>query len=186
MDNANANSNEEWMLPSDALTRHTPPLGVLFSDTEDEKAESRYGFIIGSLGCLISNNTLSEVINNPVIYKLPTFSKILIGVSNQRGNIVPVFDFRQLLSDSDISQSQTLLVLGQGNKVAGIMIDGLPQTIQVTDHLEDNLLIPDSFRPYITPAFSNSGRTWAELDYENLLRDAASGIFQEDDSNSTK
>lgn len=185
MDNANANSDEEWLLPSDALTRHIPPLGVLFSDAEDEKTESRYGFIIASLGFLISNNTLSEVVNNPVVYRLPTYSKILIGVSNQRGNIVPVFDFRHFLSDDDVAPNQTLLILGQGTKVAGIMIDGLPQTIQVTNRLDDNLNIPESFSAYITPAFTNNGRTWAELDYESLLLDAASGNFQQDELKST-
>ena len=125
MNGLTQSESTDWMITSEALNRHIPPLGIVFSDIEENQVQTRYGFTIGPVGCLIAENTLSEVVNNPVIYKLPTLSKILKGVINQRGNIIPVFDLREMLGvNSADSTTRTVLILGQGGKSAGLLIDG--------------------------------------------------------------
>ena len=187
MDTQTNSKMPNWMLPSDALNRHIPPIGLLFSESQESQAKTRYGFFMGSIGCLLGGNVLSEVVNNPSIYKLPTHSEVFIGVINQRGNIVPVFDFRGMLGESSIDSSiQTVLVLGQSNRAAGFMIDGLPQTVQVTEETSDTPIIPEAFTDYITPAFTTGDRAWAEFDHHKLLLDLASGSFNSDLTDSSR
>jgi chemotaxis signal transduction protein len=165
---------DTWMLPSEALGQHIPPVGMLFTDSTEKEIEIRYGYRIGQMGFLVGDGIISEVITNPVIHPLPRHSEYLQGVINQRGKIVPVFDLYGLFEDNARERdTQTVLVLGQGNNTAGLLIDDLPRTMQVTDEPCATLELPEVAADYVKPLFTINHRPWSELDFQGLLRHLA-------------
>jgi len=165
---------DTWMLPSEALGQHIPPVGTLFTDRTDKEIEIRYGYRIGQMGFLVGDGIISEVLTNPVIHPLPSHSKYLQGVINQRGKIVPVFDLLEIFEDNARDRdTQTVLVLGQGNDTAGLLIEDLPRTVQVTDEPCDTFELPEVTEGYIKPLFTINHRPWSELDFKGLLRHLA-------------
>jgi hypothetical protein len=75
-----------------------------------------------------------------------------------------------------------LLVLGHGDEKAGVVIDGLPQRLRLTesDRIEDAAM-PPSLAGCVNHAYWSEGLDWMDLQVDHLLRTLAeelAGIAQ--------
>ena len=167
----------EWMLPGAALDRFEPPGDMVLSATV-EKEVGRYGFKIGTLGLLIQTGSGSEVMQMPTIWTLPGAPPWLLGLINLRGNLVPVFELRQVLGmDSRIAdKNQLVLIFDQGDKAVGVVIDDFPRPLSALSPLPALPQLPTVLSSHVHRGYVKDEMIWLEFDhnsfFEEITRDA--------------
>ncbi|MDQ1314812.1 MAG: twitching motility protein PilI [Pseudomonadota bacterium] len=160
--------------PSEALNRFEPPEGFVPVATETVKKQLRYGFRSGGLSLLIQGGVGSEVVPMMPLAAIPNGPGWLQGVINLRGNLVPVCDLAQMLSDApdapDVAARKTMiLVLDKGDKAAGFVIDGHPvalNDLRLTNQVPE---LPEFLANYVRAAHSTDEEVWLEFDHEGFL-----------------
>ncbi len=162
----------EWLPPVEALERFTPPSGMsLAAATEEQRA--RYGFRISTLGFLIKPGCSSEILFKPDIWDLPGSSPWLLGLVNLRSNLVPVFDLRQLfdLPPRDGAAAQRLLVLDQGDKAVGLLVDDFPKPLLDMSFLPALPQLPEELQAHVRGGYVKGDSVWLEFDHESFFED---------------
>lgn len=171
MDIDTAGVPSQWLSPTAALQRFHPPEGISTSLGIRQAAMhiSRFGFRIGQLRLLIQADTLSEVITHTPIYPMPNVPSWLVGVMNLRGNLMPVFDLHHLLETGEPGQTQTVLVLDQGNDGVGIPIDGLPHAVHLGDALHNMPPLHETLHGHVTTAYTTEDGIWLDFDHRGFF-----------------
>jgi len=152
--------------------------------SEPAKTIDRQGYRIGQLQLLSQFNEASELLIMPTIYRLPGATREIRGVTNLHGNVIPVFWLHERLgqvstefSSQDQTQQQMLLVLGHGDKRAGVVIDGLPtrRKFLATDAaaIDD---IPSRLHDYARAAWRQADGLWVEFDHISLLNELTADL----------
>lgn len=179
MNDQTAKIPRRWLNPSAALSRFKPPRGVTVGIAPIERQRTRYGFRVGGIGLLIGQNTVSEVLEQASVYPLPNTPSWLLGVVNLRGNLVPVFDVKQLLEleeEGAAQEKRRILILDQGDKAVGVLIDGLPQTA-LTSHVIARLPpLPVALQTHVAKAYGQEGVVWLEFDHQGFFKALAQHI----------
>ena len=167
------------MTPTEALSRRFVMPGELHEHDDAGPARShvqRYGFRIGNLQLLHDLNLPVELSDSPRCCPLPNSGSWFRGLMNLRGNLVPVFDLAELLgTESADLRRQMLLVIGSGDRAAGVVIDGAPMQISVdTGHqVDDSEDVPELLREHLRTAYQFAGSLWLEIDFDGLFRTLA-------------
>jgi twitching motility protein PilI len=175
MNGKSAGIPRPWLNPSAALSRFKPPRGVATGIKTVGRERVRYGFRVGSIGMLIDQDTVSEIMEQIPIYPLPNTPPWMLGLVNLRGNLAPVFDLKQVLELEDGRQDgrpweRRLLILDRGDKAVGILIDGLPQTA-VTSHALSRLPpLPPVLQTHVAKAYAQADLVWLEFDHQSFFR----------------
>jgi twitching motility protein PilI len=153
------------MTPSQALTRSKPLQSRLASVIDPHQDASRFGFRLGDFGLLIANDTLSEVVAQAAIYPVPNTPAWVGGLSNLRGNLMPVFDLHLLLDLPTSSQksARMVLVMDRGEEAVGIFIDGLPRVVDTSRALQQAPPLPAVLRDHVGRAYMENGVPWLEF-----------------------
>ena len=141
--------------------------------------ELRHGFRFGHRRLLHDLGTSFEMVELLPIFRLPNTPDWLLGLSNLRGNLIPVFDIGKYLGEVPPNrEKQMLLVIGTGNKAVGIMIDGALSQITLGDELPVSEIkdSPDVIKPFIKAAFRYRGEIWLEADLDSMFRELSSKI----------
>ncbi|HRD66887.1 MAG TPA: chemotaxis protein CheW [Candidatus Competibacter sp.] len=174
MNDKAANAPRRWLKPSTALNRFKPPpRSITPSIAPAERRRARYGFRIGGIGLLIGQDTTSEVLEQASIYPIPNTPPWFLGLVNLRGNLVPIFDTKQFLELADGSvkgEKRRLLILDQGDKVAGILIDGLPQVAMTSHALSRLPPLPTALRNHVAGAYAQDDVIWLEFDHQGFFQ----------------
>ena len=112
----------DWLSPSEALAKFNLPDGVRFAGAQQEQPEARvrYGFRIGEIGLLVDPDCGSEVVGMPPISHLPGSPHGFMGLINLRGNLVPIYELRDLLGlgARKTASDLMMLVFGAGESAA--------------------------------------------------------------------
>ena len=135
----------------------------------------REGFRIGELRLMIRYEDGSELTEMPQVYLLPRAPAWFLGMANLHGALVPVFDPAVLFGVArDENAKPMFLVLGHGDDKAGLVIDGLPQRLRLTesDRIEDAAM-PPSLAGCVNHAYWSEGLDWMDLQVDHLLRTLA-------------
>ncbi len=92
--------------------------------------ERRHGFWIGNIGLLLPHKMISEVSEGLAICRLPNTPHWMSGMSNLRGEMVPVFDLSLLLNiQTEKETKRKQLFLKIDDEWVGIYSDRLPARI---------------------------------------------------------
>lgn len=175
-------------LVGQSLDHFDPFQGLIDNEEKAEELRNmRYGFVAGAQHILIDSKTICEVIQSAQIYRIPNTRAWVLGVINLRGNLVPVFDFMQRLDETATkADDQRLLVLDQGERAAGIYIDGLPRALKIdAEDTEQRAAIPpdlpETIRGHVTAAYNVDDNIWLEVNHRELLAEllADSGIHSD-------
>lgn len=165
----------ELLSPTVALTRY-----FVTPDQEHNPSGSasvqRYGFRIGTCRLVHDLSLAVELMELPRCYDLPNSSAWFTGLVNLRGNLVPVFDLKSLLGISGpTGYRQMLLVIGSGEKVAALVIDGTPDhiTIDAASRVDQPSQVPEILQDYLQGAYEYAGEIWYQADYEGLFQSLA-------------
>jgi chemotaxis signal transduction protein len=131
----------------------------------------RFGYRIGTLGFLVGEGVLSELLPNPATYPIPNVPAALRGFVNRQGALVPVWDLHVVLAMAPaVNTRESMLVLGRGDARIGLVIDGLPQALRQLEPVSRLPTPPEQVREYVNGAALAAGMLWMELDYERLVR----------------
>lgn len=169
----------ELLSPTVALTRYfvTPDQEQGLPEASDGSARvQRYGFRIGASRFVHDLSLAVELIELPRCYDLPNSSAWFSGLVNLRGNLVPVFDLKSLLGATGPGGNrQMLLVIGSGERIASLVIDGTPDhiTIDAGSRIEQPPNVPEVLQECLTGAYEYAGETWYQLNYESLFESLA-------------
>jgi len=167
--------SDNWMSPEEALTRfESEEMSLLDLNLPSvDESKIRYGFRFENIGFMIGEGVLCEVINDYLIYPMPNCSSWLAGLANVRGNLVPVYDLRQLFGfKSEDKDYKHLLIIDQGADSIGILIEDLPKPLDITDWK------PSTHRPslsmsisgYINTTYLVDAVAWIDLDHAGFFK----------------
>jgi len=158
--------------PSEALNRFVPSeqFDVLWMEHETEQV--RYGFRAGNTGLIIDANRGSEVINEFALCAIPNTPAWFSGMINLRGNMVPVFNLNELFGTGDKDHDQQrILIMGEGDEAAGILIDRLPQVLRALDESSELPSVPEILRKHVTTIFKQDNDIWLCFNFEGFFMD---------------
>jgi len=166
-----------------ALTKQHSPIDQWYTEsfasppTGHESESRRHGFFVGKIGILLPNNMNCEVTENLQICKIPNSPKWFSGMTNLRGNIVPLFDlgilFNQctdnIYAHPDESERKQLFLEVNGDLV-GFSSDGLPTRIMLDgSHLLETIPpAPSELEPFIVKSYKKKD-IWFDLNMNDLL-----------------
>lgn len=169
-------NHRPWLNPSAALNRLNVQQETLAA-APAAIARLRYGFRVGAIGLLIEPDTLSEVVEKPLIYPLPNTPAWLTGLINLRGNLVPLFDLRPLLeADDGPATKQSVLILDDADAAVGILIDGLPHNPDLSRRLQRLPPLPPLLRDHAAAAYVKDGTVWLEFNHRGFFQTLAARI----------
>ena len=166
----------KWMLPGAALGQFEPPADLVLAAAE-KKSIGRYGFKIGSLGLLIQEGCGSEVMQVPALWTLPGSPPWFLGLINLRGNLVPVYELRQVLSMGARAKDVKSLVLifDQGDKAAGIVIEDFPTPLSELSPLPNMPQLPTALNGHVHSGYVKDHTIWLEFNqatfFDELVRE---------------
>lgn len=163
-----------WLKPSAALSRFEPSDADVAVGRVIEVEHKRYGARLGSVGILLPEDEMSEVLDRPSIYPLPNTAAWFEGLVNLRGNLVPVFDLRRLLgTQADKASPQMVLVVDKGDNALGLAVDGVPVGAACDEPVSPLPPLPEVLAGFTRRAFSDGGGLWLEVDLPALVESLA-------------
>lgn len=170
-----------WLEPEQALSRFIRPDIALFRQEESEKAAAsqRFGFMLGNVGILIPENTLSEVMRSFRVFPVPNTKEWMQGLANLRGNLIPVYDMALLLGLSDKPmEHNNLLVLEKGPKSVGLLIDNLPKSRDISQWhpLMHTPRLPAGLTEFVTEVYAVQEIIWLCFDHRAFFEFIKSSI----------
>jgi|GEM_PF-142859 len=84
----------------------------------------------------VSIMDVREIVNIPNVTAIPRSPPFILGVFSKRGVVMPVMDLGAVLGlrpvDRNLRQGQRILVVGEGERICGLRVDSLRQTVRLT------------------------------------------------------
>ncbi len=75
-----------------------------------------------------------EIIHVPPITKIPQAPSYIEGITNLRGNIIPVVNLKKLVGiDHDGDKGDKVIVISSGNVIYGVLVDGVTGVIDIEE-----------------------------------------------------
>lgn len=144
--------------------------GRASSHAHETSKPARYGYCIGGYGFLVDESVPGEVVIAPEIFPVPKAPEWLLGLTNVRGNIVPVFDLWKFVrTHKPERETCTVLVLEQGETAVGLVIDGLPKPVPADSQAVRASLSMPALQPYLGRVVQAFDCEWWEFDYQQFL-----------------
>ena len=168
-------SSNQWMTPEEALTRFkSEEMSLLDLNLPlVDESQIRYGFRFENVGFLIGEGILSEIISDYTIYPMPNCSSWLTGLANVRGNLVPVYDLRELfgLSDNDKKYNH-LLIIDQGSDSIGFLVEELPQALDISQWKSSahRPKFSVSISEFINTTYLIDAVAWIDFDHKRFFK----------------
>lgn len=174
MHTRSADPAQPLLAPTEALGlgAHAAATTALANASRATRAVAqREGFSIGSLHLMVRYEDGSELADMPSVCRLPNAPAWFLGMANLHGSLVPVFDPAARWGTAhDRASKPMLLVLGHGERRAGLVIDGLPVRLKPSD--EDKLEAaaePPALAGCVSGAHRIDGLDWLDLQCAALL-----------------
>ena len=169
------------LTPVAALTRCHPDISGLTDTTTLHSDVIRQGVRIGTTGILLPYLEKAEIIELDSFCPIPNTPMWFMGMINNRGNLLPVFDLKLFMQADVHGPSRWLMVLGGGSRAAGLCIDTLPVTIANPEQMDIARIdaqtgIPDELRPYLAGSYIHDGLLWMDLTFDKLFQDLCAGF----------
>lgn len=167
--------SSNWLNPEQALTRFKrPDISILDLDVPSQSIQKkRYGYVLGNIGFLIPENTLSEVMKDFQVYAVPNTQAWMKGLTNLRGNLIPVYDLSLLLGLSEeITNYENLLVLDTGTRSVAILIESLPKTYEISKWkaLSHSPQLPGHLSEYVSEVYAVKESIWLSFDHHEYFK----------------
>jgi len=174
----NPNTPGESLSPTEALAQ------LPFDDLSQIPAEIsppravRYGFRIGDIGFILAAQERAEVIEQVRPCAIPNTPAWFRGMINVRGNLVPVFDLLKLFDGSGKSASCKLITIGQNLKTVALLIDALPETVELTELLDETPALPAALQAHIRKMYSYKDSLWIDVDFDTFFTALGSRLLR--------
>ena len=159
-----AESKPPLQLPSQALATKIDYVDLSDTQQEQQHAQVLHAFRLDNLGLLMQREMTSELLVNLSICSLPNTNRVLYGMGNLRGNIIPVFDLQYLFRMPECKRKY-FLVIGEGDNAVAVLLDEVPLQINIEEQYMLNALplMPAVLRPFVRSAYHSDG-LWVDCD----------------------
>ena len=121
---------------------------------------------------MIPERTLCEVVRDFRYYPLPNTKPWFKGLTNLRGNLVPVYDLSFLIdSNSSDSECSNLIVLEQGEDAVAFLSDNLPKTHEVSrwHKLMHKPGMPSGLTEFINEVYAVKETVWIGFNHKQFF-----------------
>lgn len=170
---SSANKNELDALP-DAFS--------FDADTEERVQQKwqqvrSYGFTAGGLNFIAPLNVYCELLTDCRIEPVPNAPKHFLGLTNVRGNLIPIYQLEPLLEVKPLSRKYAF-VIGKLDHAGAIIIDGKPKPFDFRD-FESNTQpnnIPTFLQSCIRDYYSLEDQAWQLIDHAVLFNQLANTL----------
>lgn len=98
---------------------------------ENAKPESFFGFSVGSYHFMVAASCFCEVLVDAAIASIPNAPSCLVGLSNVRGVLIPIYQLHSTLS-LELPKKVNIFLVGKGDSAVGVLIDGLPISLLIS------------------------------------------------------
>lgn len=126
---------------------------------------SGHAFVIANIGFLLPASCVEEVTGSLQYCELPHAVRWFWGMTNVRGNLLPVFDFSDLFGfgQSD-RRNNHVVILRTGDEVFGIVIADFPTRIDLKqeDELGRSPPMPTPLKGFVRKSYSKDGQIWID------------------------
>ena len=130
-------------------------------------------FLCGEQHFAIDIMSVREIIKPVVLTRLPNVPKFVYGITNLRGNIIPILHLGFRLSEQDvvISKNMRYIVVEGRGKMFGLMVDSIKQVASVndTDFQEPDHYLSDISQECIESYFSMADTIVIQLNVDELI-----------------
>lgn len=148
------------------------PLDPTVEVAAEPPGEARYGYDLGGVNLLFDPTHGAQLLDLPPICPLPNAARWFAGLANVQGSLVPVFDVGATIGEP-VTQFDDcrLLVLGQGTRRAGILVNSMPAKVILDVNLghEPRAVPPPPLGPAVVAEYRYHGKDWLDLDYTGLF-----------------
>ncbi len=137
-----------------------------------------YGFSIDNLNLLAPQGLYCELLTGNPISPLPNSPNHFLGLTNVRGNLVPVYQLEPLLELAPLKSFYTL-IFGHPANAAGLVIRKKPQPMDVTD-VEGKAApeaLPDILKKAINRSCTINGQEWHVINNVVLFKQLSSAAY---------
>lgn len=145
----------------------------------DRAKAHTYGFIAQGNHFLLPQGLYCELLTSPVITPLPNSPKHFCGLSNVRGNLVPVYNLSALKNEHNSSHVKLALILGPVSTSAALVIDSNPSSIDTEEattlsnterkDLFQTTDLPDVLWEAVSKTITIHNTPWHQLDPKVLF-----------------
>lgn len=137
-----------------------------------------YGFSIDTLNLLAPQGLYCELLTGNAVSPLPNSPNHFLGLTNVRGNLVPVYQLEPMLELAPLKSFYTL-IFGHPASAAGLVIKKKPQPVDITD-LEGNSAsdaLPDILNKIITRSYRINEQEWHVINHVALFKQLSSAAY---------
>ncbi len=133
--------------------------------------KDRYTFVLGKLAFFLPDEMLSEVVENADYAYLPRMSENVLGLSNIRGDLVPVFDLHNFLNVERDNKEQHLLSIGVGEEAVGVLLDRLPFRVKESEcqMIKSAPILPEAIKPFVSQIYKHGEQVILDYQHEALF-----------------
>jgi chemotaxis signal transduction protein len=133
----------------------------------DRELLQRMSFRVGELGLLLPWDAGREVASPPRVSRIPNTASWFAGLGNVRGGLLPIVDPAAAFGVARQSGvSRYLLVVGHGEEALGLLVDGLPQLvdIDVSQRLASLPELPAMLEGVVvSAAYEHADQVWLDI-----------------------
>ncbi|MGH1538658.1 MAG: chemotaxis protein CheW [Gammaproteobacteria bacterium] len=172
-------NHSSWVFDNEKLIEKLESAYQKLPDENNSNGVMRtYGFKVGDMNLIIDEATTCEILEVSNIHYVPLSAKWLIGVSNIRGDVIPVIDLEELVTGNSKEaafNNGTLAVLGEGENSIGIELDELPVLLEFTktERLIDYSGLTERIQPFIQYAYKKDADIWLCINFESFIQTIA-------------
>ncbi len=143
-------------------------------DNKEDLTLKLYGFCLGEIGFLLESDIRREVVEDVPVTPIPLMPDYVLGLSNIRGNLVPVYDLYDELGVERINQDnqkKRILFLGENEEMFGISIQDLLVSLQFNDFdlIEKPPLVHEKINNCFKFCYRKDDNYWFGIDYQALI-----------------
>ncbi len=134
---------------------------------------SGVGFSIGTTPMVAPLDQVKEILTHVTISRIPGAKEWVRGVSNVRGNLLPILDLRGFISGtpSKLTRHSRVLVVQHKGINAGLVVDAvLGMRHFIADEFSNDISAADaSCHKYMHGSYSQGGYSWLIFDIHKLI-----------------
>jgi len=169
------------LAPVAALTRCHPDTSGLSDNARVQAAYTRHGVKVGDTGLFLPYLEKVEIMELASVCPIPNTPMWFMGMINNRGNLLPVFDLKLFMAMDVDQPSPWLMILGQGGKAGGLSIDSLPAVIDNPkpvdiDRIDGQMTIPNALRAHVAGTYVHNEKLWLDVAYDRLFQVFCAGF----------
>ncbi len=164
-----------WIKENEALIEK---LEAAFKASPDKSTKDYshqfYAIQVSKLNLLIDKSTSCELLEECVMYPIPLSEPWIAGVTNVRGDVIPVIDFDKGNTDNSNTKNlvnKKIIIINKGPDAFGLLLDELPKLIgfNFNEKLMDHSDISENIKEFVEYAYIKENITWVCIDFVSFI-----------------